>query len=98
LHFRKLVNGKENLLVDVEMDRAEKLISKFLAIHFSNHIIHSPFRYNPIYHISLTDGSDDNDLLIDLRGPKQYSVGFEIFQVSSYRGRKIENRDSGSFR
>ncbi|KAI1729476.1 calpain family cysteine protease domain-containing protein [Ditylenchus destructor] len=53
---------------------------------------------NPLYHIMLEDGSDDNSILIDLRGPKEYSVGFELVQVSSYRNRPFERRDSGAFR
>uniref|UniRef100_A0A914VRZ6 Calpain catalytic domain-containing protein n=1 Tax=Plectus sambesii TaxID=2011161 RepID=A0A914VRZ6_9BILA len=38
------------------------------------------YRNNPIYQVKLDDGSDENELLIDLRGPKQYSVGFEFSQ------------------
>uniref|UniRef100_A0A915CRL8 Peptidase C2 calpain domain-containing protein n=1 Tax=Ditylenchus dipsaci TaxID=166011 RepID=A0A915CRL8_9BILA len=53
---------------------------------------------NPVYHIALEDGSDDNCLLVDLRGPKEYSVGFDLVQVSSFRNRPFERKDSGAFR
>ncbi|KAK0417934.1 hypothetical protein QR680_013287 [Steinernema hermaphroditum] len=53
---------------------------------------------NPIFYISLDDGSDDNSLMFELRGPKQYSVGFEVKQVSSPRQRPFERKDSGAYR
>ncbi|WKX99460.1 hypothetical protein Q1695_014386 [Nippostrongylus brasiliensis] len=53
---------------------------------------------NPLYHISLEEISDENQLLIDLKGPKQYSVGFEIRQVSSPRNKPFERKDSGVYR
>ncbi|KHN78854.1 Calpain-7 [Toxocara canis] len=56
------------------------------------------YRNNPIYHISLDEGSDENEIFIELKGPKQYSVGFEVKQVSSPRNKPFERRDSGAFR
>uniref|UniRef100_A0AAF5PQX5 Calpain catalytic domain-containing protein n=1 Tax=Wuchereria bancrofti TaxID=6293 RepID=A0AAF5PQX5_WUCBA len=53
---------------------------------------------NPIYELSLDDGSDDNDVLIELKGPKQYNIGFEIKQFSSLRNKLFETRSSGAFR
>ncbi|CAG9531209.1 unnamed protein product [Cercopithifilaria johnstoni] len=53
---------------------------------------------NPIYEVNLDDGSDDNDVLIELKGPKQYNIGFEIKQVSSLRNKSFERRSSGAFR
>uniref|UniRef100_A0A1I7W346 Calpain catalytic domain-containing protein n=1 Tax=Loa loa TaxID=7209 RepID=A0A1I7W346_LOALO len=53
---------------------------------------------NPIYQLSLDDGSDDNDVLVELKGPKQYSIGFEIKQLSSLRNKAFERRSSGAFR
>uniref|UniRef100_A0A1I8EPP8 Calpain_III domain-containing protein n=1 Tax=Wuchereria bancrofti TaxID=6293 RepID=A0A1I8EPP8_WUCBA len=52
---------------------------------------------NPIYELSLDDGSDDNDVLIELKGPKQYNIGFEIKQFSSLRNKLFETRSSGAF-
>ncbi|GFQ64611.1 calpain-7 [Trichonephila clavata] len=37
---------------------------------------------NPIYQVALQSSSDDNKLLIDLRGPKQYYVGFDVITVT----------------
>uniref|UniRef100_A0A0R3RIV2 Calpain catalytic domain-containing protein n=1 Tax=Elaeophora elaphi TaxID=1147741 RepID=A0A0R3RIV2_9BILA len=56
------------------------------------------FMNNPIYELSLDDGSDDNDILVELKGPKQYSIGFEIKQFSSLRNKLFERRSSGVFR
>uniref|UniRef100_A0A914HUC5 PSD13 N-terminal domain-containing protein n=1 Tax=Globodera rostochiensis TaxID=31243 RepID=A0A914HUC5_GLORO len=54
---------------------------------------------NPLFHLSLEDGSDDNAILVELRGPKEYSVGFEVALVSPIRtDRTFERRDSGPFR
>jgi len=46
----------------------------------------------------LEDGSDENALLVDLRGPKEFNVGFDITLVSSIREHQFERRNSGSFR
>lgn len=56
------------------------------------------FRNNPLYQLSLEESSDENVLLIDLKGPKQYSVGFEVRQVSSPRNKSFERKDSGVYR
>ncbi|KAI6239086.1 Calpain, protein [Aphelenchoides fujianensis] len=53
---------------------------------------------NPVFHVVLEDGSDDNALFIDLRGPQQFSVGFDVELVSSHRNRPFESRTSGDFR
>jgi hypothetical protein len=49
--------------------------------------------------VTLDDGSDDNTLLIDLRGPAQFSVGFEVQLVNAFRkGKEFDPRSSGNFR
>uniref|UniRef100_F1KU58 Calpain-7 n=1 Tax=Ascaris suum TaxID=6253 RepID=F1KU58_ASCSU len=56
------------------------------------------YKNNPIYNISLDEGSDENEVFVELKGPKQYSVGFEVKQISSPRNKPFERRDSGAFR
>jgi len=56
------------------------------------------YRNNPIYQLSLDTSSDDNEISIDLKGPKQYSVGFEFIQVTSKHNLPFATKDSGSFR
>jgi len=56
------------------------------------------YHNNPIYHISLEDGSDENSLLIDLRAPKEFSIGFDVAQESSPRKKPFDRTDSGLFR
>ena len=43
-------------------------------------------------YISLDDGSEENALLIDLRAPKRFSIGFDMRQVSSPRNKPFEKR------
>ncbi|KAE9416079.1 hypothetical protein Angca_002298 [Angiostrongylus cantonensis] len=65
------------------------ILNFFFLLHFSN---------NPLYEINLGESSDQNLLLIDLKGPKEYSVGFEVRQVSSARNIAFDKKDSGVFR
>lgn len=37
---------------------------------------------NPLYQVKFDNSATDNHLMIELRGPKQYSVGFEVICVS----------------
>ncbi|XP_014780312.1 calpain-7 [Octopus bimaculoides] len=39
-------------------------------------------KYNPIYQINIDNHFSDNNILIELMGPKQYAVGFEIIAIS----------------
>uniref|UniRef100_A0A0N5AV39 Calpain catalytic domain-containing protein n=1 Tax=Syphacia muris TaxID=451379 RepID=A0A0N5AV39_9BILA len=63
-----------------------------------NGLSRETYKNNPIYEVSLENGSDDNAILVDLKGPKQFSVGFEITQVSSVRNKHFGKRESGVFR
>uniref|UniRef100_A0A915PCF5 Calpain catalytic domain-containing protein n=1 Tax=Setaria digitata TaxID=48799 RepID=A0A915PCF5_9BILA len=63
-----------------------------------NGISRKTYMNNPIYQLSLDDGSDDNYVLVELKGPKQYNIGFEIEQLSSIRNKPFERRNSGAFR
>ncbi|VDM96021.1 unnamed protein product [Thelazia callipaeda] len=53
---------------------------------------------NPLYQLSLAADSDENCILVQLKGPKQYCIGFEIKQISSMRNKPFEKHDSGVFR
>ncbi|VDM67951.1 unnamed protein product, partial [Strongylus vulgaris] len=63
-----------------------------------NGLSRETYKNNPLFHISLEESSDENLILIDLKGPKQYSVGFEVLQVSSPRNIPFEKKDSGVYR
>ncbi|EYC29721.1 hypothetical protein Y032_0006g3142 [Ancylostoma ceylanicum] len=63
-----------------------------------NGLSRETYKNNPLFHISLEESSDENLILVDLKGPKQYSVGFEIQQVSSPRNKPFERKDSGVYR
>ncbi|GBN12887.1 Calpain-7 [Araneus ventricosus] len=56
---------------------------------------------NPIYQVALQSSSDDNQLLIDLKGPKQFFVGFEVITVTVNNSSSpgyFSKKSSGSFR
>ncbi|CAJ0942281.1 unnamed protein product, partial [Mesorhabditis belari] len=54
---------------------------------------------NPIFHISTENHSDENMLFLELKGPKQYSIGFDLWAVSTAREYKEFNRiSSGAYR
>ncbi|XP_014671415.1 PREDICTED: calpain-7-like [Priapulus caudatus] len=58
------------------------------------------YRNNPIYQVALR-GSEENSMLVDLKGPKQYSVGFDVGCVSTdYTNSKnvFTKKTSGDFR
>jgi hypothetical protein len=82
------------------MDKADKLTSEFTAANSGQLYIIPNCRNNPIFHLELEDGSDDNQMVVDLRGPKEYSIGFELAIVSSKRQQTqpFEPKDSGPFR
>ncbi|XP_055947914.1 calpain-7-like [Argiope bruennichi] len=56
---------------------------------------------NPIYQVALQSSSDDNQMLIDLKGPKQFFVGFEVITVTVNNSSSpgyFSKKSSGSFR
>ncbi|KAI6177264.1 hypothetical protein M3Y97_00888000 [Aphelenchoides bicaudatus] len=54
---------------------------------------------NPIIQVKIDDGSDDNTLLIDLRAPVQFSIGFEVKLLSACRrNQTFESKSTGIFR
>lgn len=63
-----------------------------------NSLLLAKFRNNPLFQITLQDYSDDNELFIDLKAPKEYNVGFEVWQISSFRNKSFEKCNSGPFR
>ncbi|GMS89113.1 hypothetical protein PENTCL1PPCAC_11288 [Pristionchus entomophagus] len=57
------------------------------------------FENNPLYHLSLEEGSDDHSILIDLRGPKEYSIAFQVCPVSFVReGKEFYQKETGLYR
>lgn len=53
---------------------------------------------NPTYEVTLLSASDENELFVELKAPKQYSVGFDVRQASSTRTKFYEMKNSGAFR
>ncbi|KPM11093.1 calpain-7-like protein [Sarcoptes scabiei] len=58
---------------------------------------------NPVYEFTLSGSSrdEDNEVLIELRGPKDYAVGIEVITVSVMNQNSLntfQRKDSGSFR
>ncbi|XP_022235929.1 calpain-7-like [Limulus polyphemus] len=59
------------------------------------------YQINPVYQISLQSASDENQLLVDLKGPKQYAVGFDVVTVSvnnTNASGYFSKKSSGAFR
>ncbi|CAD6188097.1 unnamed protein product [Caenorhabditis auriculariae] len=53
---------------------------------------------NPVFELKVSSASDDNTVLIELKAPKQYSVAFDVKQISSARTTFYEPKHSGAFR
>lgn len=56
---------------------------------------------NPVYQICLNGNSDDNYLLFDLKGPKQYQLGLEVTIVKLFDENataKFKRISSGDYR
>ncbi|XP_071502226.1 calpain-7-like [Diadema antillarum] len=58
------------------------------------------FSNNPIYQVTLQDTSRGNCLLVDLKGPKNYHVGFEIICIAADgKGNgRFQKKTSGDYR
>ncbi|KAI0214801.1 Calpain-7 [Lamellibrachia satsuma] len=54
---------------------------------------------NPIYQVKIDNNRMDNQILLELRGPKQYSVGFDLITVSENvpSGSTEKKRSTGAF-
>lgn len=49
--------------------------------------------------MTIEDGSDDNGLFIDLKGPVSFSIGFEVRLVEAHRRQNtFEAKSTGVFR
>ncbi|TGZ60780.1 hypothetical protein CRM22_008339 [Opisthorchis felineus] len=56
---------------------------------------------NPCYQINLSNNDVDNQLLVEMRGPKDYAIGCELIKVSATNPdapNKMERKSSGSYR
>ncbi|XP_052813546.1 calpain-7-like [Mya arenaria] len=53
---------------------------------------------NPIYQVKMDNNSTDNYLLVEVFGPKEYSVGFEVIAVSPNVPNSFTKLTSGDFR
>jgi len=55
------------------------------------------YNKNPLYQINLK-GSGDSHLLVEVRAPREYSVGFDIFCVETNADKPFDKKSSGAFR
>ncbi|OON17279.1 calpain large subunit, domain III [Opisthorchis viverrini] len=56
---------------------------------------------NPCYQINLSNNEVDNQLLVEMRGPKDYAIGCELIKVSATNPaapNQMERKSSGSYR
>lgn len=53
---------------------------------------------NPIYQVNIDNSTTDNYLLIEIFGPKQYSVGFSVVCVSANVSSSLTKASSGDYR
>ncbi|KAG5446773.1 calpain 7, variant 2 [Clonorchis sinensis] len=56
---------------------------------------------NPCYQINLSNNELDNQLLVEMRGPKDYAIGCELIKVSATNPdapNKMERKSSGTYR
>ena len=48
--------------------------------------------------LSFVQGQGDSHLLVEIRAPREYSVGFDIFCVETNADKPFEKKSSGAFR
>lgn len=56
---------------------------------------------NPKYQLILESSSNNNHLLVELRAPKQFLIGFDVINTNSDEDSSqntFKNKNSGSFR
>ncbi|KAG8197420.1 hypothetical protein JTE90_014905 [Oedothorax gibbosus] len=56
---------------------------------------------NPVYQVTLQSSTDNNNILVDLKGPKQFYVGFEIVTITVNNSNSpgyFSRKASGSYR
>jgi len=59
------------------------------------------YKMNPVYQLNLNSSQDDNEIIIELKGPKEYQVGFDIVTVnvnSSNSPGYFASKSSGAYR
>lgn len=60
------------------------------------------FQNNPVYQLKVEGSSaETNQILIDLKGPKQFAVGFDVISISTVDPKSVyafKSLSSGSFR
>lgn len=56
------------------------------------------YKNNPSYQINLMEAHSVTEILIELRAPRQYSVGFDLICVQTKTGEKPPSFNSGNFR
>ena len=59
------------------------------------------YKYNPVYQIALQSQSVHNKLIIDLKGPKKYPVGFDVLcsNASDFKAKGyFSKKSSGPYR
>jgi len=63
----------------------------------------STYSLNPVYQLVFNGSAreDDNEVMIELRGPKDYSIGLELVTVTLVNqssANQFKHKDSGTFR
>ena len=76
---------------------------------YFDRFIYSPYTTSTIIYINISSsqiyvfritqgGSGDSYLLVEVRAPREYSVGFDIFCVETNADKPFDKKSSGAFR